>query len=319
MPVVAVLLFLRADIGEMPTTLQAPLVLGSPRSSDSIPHRDTTRDYLGQRRPGAAPVLFAEGLVSTTDGMYGTIVFSPRQDEAFWAKDKRPELFFTRLVAGRWSAPSEFPFREHYRLSSPFFSADGERLYFLAAHHGASGLDEDERIWVVDRSSDGWGEPRELDTLVNSVPDIHWQFSVNEKGDVYFGGEGADLYVAEFQDGRYSRPVRLPPPINTDAPETGPTISRDGRLLLFDRWFDSSPYIRIMVSFRSRTGTWSEPIDLSPYTRAEGSDMAARLSPDEKYLLFQSQRAGSDPNRSVYWMKADFLDGLRQQAKWENP
>ena len=278
-------------------------------------HRDTTTDYMSQPRPGASPVLFAPGFVSTTDGMYGTVVFSPEQDQAFWAKDKRPGLFFSRLVAGRWTAPSEFPFKEGYRLSSPFFSADGERLYFLAAHHGESGLDENDEIWVVDRTRDGWGVPRELDSLVNSVRGIHWQFSVDEAGDVYFGGEGADLYVAEFQNGKYRMPVRLPPSINTDAPETGPEISRDGSMLLFDRWFDSSPYIRIMVSFRNRTGAWSEPIELSSQTGAEQNDMAARLSPDEKYLFFQSQRAGSDPNRSLYWMEAGFLSGLRQQAQ----
>lgn len=110
--------------------------------------------------------------------------------------------------------------------------------------------------------------------------------------------------------------MRLPDPINTDAPETGPNVSPDGSFLLFDRWFDSLPYIRIMVSFRSDQGEWSQPVDLSPYTRSEGNDSAARLSPDGKYLFFQSQRAGSDPNRSVYWMKADFIEALLRSARW---
>jgi hypothetical protein len=38
--------------------------------------------------------------------------------------------------------------------------------------------------------------------------------------------------------------------------------------------------------------------------------LSARLSLDGKYLFFQSQRTGSDPNRSLYWMSADFIAGL---------
>lgn len=275
---------------------------------------DTTTAYLGQPLPGVDPVLFAEGIVSTEGGMYGTVVFSPAGDEAFWAMDEDPHLYFSRLAGGEWAAPAVFPFRENYRLSSPVFSADGEKLYFLAAFHGASGMDEDDRIWVVDRSGNGWGEPRELDSRVNAVSK-HFQFSVDGRGDVYFGGEGADIYLAEWKDGAYLTPVRLPAPINTTAPEVSPQISPEGDFLLFDRFFDSPPYVRIMVSFRNPDGGWGDPVDLSPYTRSEGNDSGARLSPDGKYLFFQSTREGSDPNRSVYWMEAGFLRELRAQAR----
>jgi hypothetical protein len=215
---VTVCFFLQVALLVMPRMPRALTEAGPGRSSAWYQARDTTTDYLGQPRPDTIPVLFSPGLVSTTDGMYGTVVFSPDLDEAFWAKDKRSELFLSRRVRGRWGAPTTFPFAEGYRLSSPFFSADGERLFFLAARHGAAGLDEGGEVWVVDRNGDGWGEPRELDPVLHSVGDKHWQFSVAENGDVYFGGEGADLYVAEFKDGQYQRPVRLPDPINTDAP-----------------------------------------------------------------------------------------------------
>jgi hypothetical protein len=221
---------------------------GAPSPREDIP--DTTTAYLSQPFPGVEPVLFAEGIVSTEGGLYGTVVFSPAGDEAFWAMDEDPALYFSRLSGGDWTAPAPFPFRDDYRLSSPVFSADGEKLYFLAAFHGPSGIDEDERIWVVERSGNGWGEPRELDPRVNSVSK-HFQFSVNGRGDVYFGGEGADIYLAEWKDGAYLTPVRLPAPINTTAPEVSPEISALGDFLLFDRFFDSPPYVRIMVSSRS--------------------------------------------------------------------
>ena len=280
-----------------------------PASTEGAP-LDTAALYLGQPRPGREPVLFAEGIVSTADGMYGTVVFSPAGDEAFWTKDEHPGLFFSRLTGGRWTAPEEFPFPAGYRLNSPFFSHDGRRLYFLAASRGPDGMDRDDRIWVADRLENGWGEPRELDPRVNSVSK-HFQFSLDREGNVFFGGDGADIYIAEWRDGAYLAPARLPAPVNGAAPEMSPQISPDGTLLLFDRFFDSPPWVRIMASFRRPGGEWSAPVDLSPYTRSEGNDSGARLSPDGQYLFFQSAREGSDPNRSVYWMEAAFLDSLR--------
>lgn len=287
--------------------------LESPCPSGVLQDRDTTALYLGESPPGAEPRLFARGIVSTSGGMYGTVVFSPGQDEAFWVKDEHPGLFFSRLVAGAWTAPAEFPFEEGYRLNSPFLSLDGNQLYFLAARRGPDGMDADDRIWVADRRGDGWGVPRELDAMVNSVKK-HFQFSVDRNGSVYFGGQGADIYVSQRRDGQYGAPQRLSSPINTAAPETSPHISPDGSLLLFDRWFQEFPWVRIMASFRGPDGEWSATVDLSPYTKSEGNDSGARLSPDGRYLFFQSVREGSDPNRSVYWMDAGFLEELRRTS-----
>lgn len=276
------------------------------------PFREKPTDYFGELRPGATPIQFAPGVVSTPEGMYGTVVFSPDQTQAFWAKDEHPGLFFSRLTDGVWTPPGEFPFPQGSRLSSPFFSHDGRCLCFLVAGRDADGMDTGEKIWVVEKEGDGWGEPRELDHQVNSVKK-HWQFSLDEEGSVYFGGDGADIYVSAFREGEYEPPVRLSGPINTDAPESSPHISPDGEILLFDRWFQTSPYVRIMASFRNQDGRWSVPVDLSPYTRSEGNDSAARLSRDGKYLFFQSVREGSYPGRSVYWMDAAFIQDLREE------
>lgn len=270
-------------------------------------------DYLGETLPGDEPVLFSPGIVSTEEGMYGTVVFSPDQTEAFWAKDEHPGLFRSHLVDGRWTLGEEAPLLPGHRLSSPFYSPDGNRLYFMAKGRNGSGLDERERIWVAERTSSGWGEPRDLHLGEAYVP-MHWQFSLEERGTLYFMGEGADLYVSVPTEDGYADPVLLPPPINTEAPESSPHISLDGTILLFDRWFQSSPFVRIMVSFKDSRGAWSEPVDLSTQIGSEGNDSCARLTPDGSLLFFQSVRAGSDPNRSVYWMDAGFLKELRDEV-----
>jgi hypothetical protein len=292
----------------------APISSLAWRQPPSAGSKPRTPVHLGEETPGAVPVVFAPGVVSAEAGAYGTVVFSPDQTEAIWAADEHPGLFHSLYVDGAWTAPSELRLLPGFRLSSPFFSFDGDRLYFMAAGRDEPGMDTDEGIWVSHRDGDGWTAPEELDQRLNANS-MHWQFSLDRAGNLYFCGQGADLYRVEWRGGHFLDPVRLPAPLNTDAPETSPHISADGDLLLFDRWFEAPPYIRIMASFLKPDGSWSEPVDLSPYTKSEGNDSAARLTPDGRYLFFQSVRQGSDPNRSVYWMDAGFLETLRNEAR----
>jgi len=278
------------------------------RSADVLQHDTPVWAYMGQPRPGLTPEIFAEGIVSTDEGIYGTIVFSPDLTEAAWAPEGVPWLLMSRVVGGVWTEPERHQFVDNHGLTSPFYSPDGESLYFLAGPSGSHGEDDD--IWVVSREGGGWGEPTRLDPAISAIP-THWQFSLDHEGDLYLMSDGADLYRSEFQGGHYSEPTRIPGPVNTDAPETGPNISPNGEFLLFDRWFDSSPYIRIMVSFRDQSGEWGDPVDLSEALGNEGNDSCARISPDGKFLFFQSVRSGSSPSRSIYWVDASVIDSVR--------
>lgn len=48
-----------------------------------------------------------------------------------------------------------------------------------------------------------------------------------------------------------------------------------------------------MVSFREASREWGEPVDMSEVLGNEGNDSCARISPDGKYLFFQSVRSAS--------------------------
>lgn len=264
--------------------------------------------YLGQDPPGLQPKLFAPEVVSTDLGMYGTVVFTPDLTEAYWVADKSPEMWWSRLEDDCWTEPEVLPLMPGYRINSPVLSAEGERLYFLAAERDSGGVDQNDQIWYVDRTDQGWTEPVCLPEKVNGVSK-HFQFSVDREGSIYFGGEGADLYVAERAGEGYVSARRIEGQFNTDDPEVDPCISPSRDTLIFTRF--SRAGVELMASFRSDTGLWSEPISLSD---ALGSGSGARFSPDGKYLFFQSQREGSYPNRSVYWVEARILDPLRKRS-----
>ena len=200
--------------------------------------------YLGQPPPGMTPQLFAEGIVSTRQGVYSTIVFSLEHGEAFWHPEGEGVLFM-KIEGGRWSAPRRFPFTARPSINVPFLSPDSRRLYFMAGTRNASGVVDREEIWFVERISNGWSEPRPLDPIVNSVP-MHWQFSMDRQGNVYLSAGGAigGIACARFENGRYQAPEKLPAPVNVPhtpeekyrAGELGPFISPEGNYLIFTKF-----------------------------------------------------------------------------------
>ena len=191
-----------------------------------------------------------------------------------------------------------------YRINSPVLSADGERLYFLAAGRDSGGMDQNDQIWCVDRTAQGWSEPVCLPAEVNGVSK-HFQFSVDGQGSIYFGGEGANLYMAERVADGYAAARRIEGPLNTEDAEVDPCISPSRDSLIFTRF--SQAGVELLASFRSEMGLWSEPVSLSDVI---GSGSGARFSPDGKYLFFQSERADSYRGRSVYWVEARILESL---------
>ena len=70
---------------------------------------------LGQDPPGAAPVVFAPGIVST-GGQELSITFSPDGKELFFCATGptyRPRfIFHSRLEGGVWTVPREAPFSD---------------------------------------------------------------------------------------------------------------------------------------------------------------------------------------------------------------
>lgn len=280
-------------------------------------------DYLGQKPPGDTPELFAPGIVSSIWGLHSTAVFSPDGAEVCWA----PMMTFPgevyslgglltmKRVKGRWTAPAWVSFSGPKGDDDvPFFSADGTRLYFISRRplpgESERGV---ERIWFADRTASGWAEPKPLDPNVNSV-NMHWEFSIDRKGNVYFAGRppdsrgASDLYLARFAGGKYEKPVNLGDPFNTAEIEDTPFIAPDGSYLVFQRQFD------LWVSFRGPDGAWGAPVNLGPEVNSPAIDLCPMVTADGKYLFFLSQRGGES---HAYWVRAEVIERLRppQRAK----
>ena len=279
--------------------------------------------YLGQVPPGSEPKLFAKGIVSTRAGLYGTITFSPDGREAVWRPESKAGILYANSLSGTWGPPRVFsPTAREAAVSFPFFSLDGRRVYFTAGTVGSSGITEKEIIAFAEKIGEGWSERKAFDSVVNSL-NLHWQFSLDETGNVYFSGPGG-INCSRFENGRYLPPAPLPEPINEkhseedkySSGEIGPFISPRGDYLIYSRVRAGTPLpFQLFIAFKRDDGSWSEPRNLSEKLRTEGNDSMAMVTPDGKFLFFQSQRIGSGAARGLYWVDARVIEDLRPKKE----
>jgi len=276
-----------------------------------------TGPYLGQKPPGKMPEQFAASIPELQD-LHGMVTFSPEGNEAFWKPFWRPvePILFSKLESGQWTKPRTAPFSAaNQGDDSPFLSPDGKKLFFIS-QRPISGREQDpkkERIWVTERISAGWAEPKPLTEAINSLKGIHWQMSVDNQGHLYFGGEGngrtGDIFCSRFEGGIYAVPQKLGPAINKAGDfNYSPYIFPDGRTLLFAR--NQNPG-HIFASFRKKDGSWTEAEDIGRFLSSQ-SCLNPRGTADGRYLFFYAKGG------ITCWVDAGFIEELRKKELHED-
>jgi ankyrin repeat protein len=273
-------------------------------------------DYLGQEKPGDAPLMFAPGIVSGHgfDSEHSPAVFSPDGKEVYWTKKFRGPILYMTQEKRVWTAPQTASFCSEYGDGEPFFSPDGLKLFFLSLRPVKPGGPADkENMWVVERTSKSWSEPKPVSPLINAC-DLHWLFSIASNGTIYFaspreGGFGAnDIYRSRLMNGEYQEPENLGNVINTSGVDHTPYIAPDESYLIFVSRGrpSSSGDFQFYISYKNEDGSWQEPIDLGQKINSLGSGLCPVVTPDGKYMFFIGRG-------DIYWIDAGFIDKLRPQ------
>ncbi len=295
-------------------------------SNDETQFVELTSPYLGQKPPGAEPLLFAPDIVASNRFEHGSVTFSPDGTEAYWSTSfiidssgyTRGRLHGSRLVNGRWTEPA-MPMFSGIRHGDdvPFFSHDGNRLYFISRRPlTTGGPNTAEFIWYVDRTQSGWSEPILIDAGPNSMGH-HWQFSVASNGNIYFGSGdpggqgGGDIYVSEFKNDAWLPPVNLGTIVNTEHDEGSPFIASDESYLIFmcSGREDAIGWVDLYISFKDTDGNWMPALHLEGPINTSSNEICPIVTHDGKYFIFNSFRNGNADN---YWVDASFTDTLRQ-------
>ena len=201
-------------------------------------------DGWHKARPLGAPVNTEENEGAQTlsaDGKW--LIFSAcGRADGFGSCD----LYFSMKKNGVWSVPVNLgePVNSGAWESQPSLSADGETLYFVSSRAGGRGKMD---IWkAVKTGLSPEGVPHygkvtnvwELNTADNDLsPFIHADGKT-----FYFASDGrpglggTDLFVSRLEQGKFSEPVNMGSPINTNGNEAGLVVEISGQRA----WFSSN-------------------------------------------------------------------------------
>ena len=277
-------------------------------------------DYLGQKKPGSTPELFASGILLNTHRPHGGITFSPDGKEIYWVAaltyGQFQKIWMMRQVNGHWSPPKAFSFPDTYTFGGPAVSPDGEQFFFdVLKPSDENGQKPDPDIWFKKKNALGWGD------VIKPGPPLNTEKStlgpsVSRNGTVYFysfdieGGFGSvDIYRSRLTKGGYEKPENLGDSINTKFMDTLPYIAPDESYLLFSSMRpDGHGDFDLYVSYKKKDGTWTKGKNMGDTINTSARESISIVSPDGKYLFFMSRRNGIG---EFFWVDAKIIEDLK--------
>lgn len=312
-------------------------------SQDKFPRLEGP--YMGQPLPGETAELFAPGIISN-DLCNRDVAMNPDGKEMIFAVHTADFSFASLIVSqevkGVWTKPEVMSFATdpRYTYIEPTMSHDGQHLYFCSTLP-KDGTDEpgDQDIWVVDRTEEGWSEPRSAGANINSE-NLEFFPSITRDGTLYF--TRADLgttihyiYRSKWVDGEFAEAERLPEQVNLGANRFNACVAPDESYMIVPATGgpDAIGGVDYYITFRNEDDTWSEPVNMGPeFNHARGQEWSPYVTPDGKYIFFMAtvlaehhpdkltydtfiniERQAQNGNPDIYWIGADVIDSLRKQ------
>jgi len=214
--------------------------------------------YLGQKRPGRTPKVFAPGMISTKEYVEGHGMFTPDMKEFYFSrrggKYKKTMLFRLQYKNDKWSEVS---------VLSTDINKYRERF---------------DPYWP---------------TFKNLAPfkDMPIRgFSRSDNGTYYFyflemDGSGHMSY-SRLIDGKYEAPQKMRKEINTGKWIAHPFVAPDESYLMWDAETEGEYGADIYISFRQQDGSWGPRINMGDKINSASYDQRPRVTPDGKYLFF---------------------------------
>ena len=257
--------------------------------------------YFGQKPPGDKAVLFAPGIISIEGRYEYALSFSPDGKEVLFsaeAPDQSAAVYLCRLADGQWSLPQKVSLSGGKKKAEmeAFFTPDGKRIYFAPYDEGM-----DVRIWAVDRTEDGWIEPRELGSPLADGPAFFPTTTAD--GTIYYTNLTERKVFRAKMDGDHVIKIE-----NAGLERGGHAfVAPDESFMVVDGRPAENEKADIFAAFRKKDGSWTLPVNLGPEVNTSYSETCPSLSHDGKYLFFS--RYNEEGERSnIYWISSGIID-----------
>ena len=230
--------------------------------------------------------------------------FDPRTGDFYFVRSS-PEFRGWRILVSRctgagWSAPESPAFAGDGVEADPYFTADGQSLYFISTRsvNGVKGKDLD--LWRVDRDDAGsWQAPIRLPEPVNSTGS-EWFPRPGADGWLYFGsdrpgGLGAtDIWRARPDAAGGWTVENLGEAVNTSGDEYEPLPAADGSRMIIMADGD-------LYETRKNATGWAPRAKLGPEVNQNAMEIGALFSPSGRSLLFARDTKDPDSGEFFVW------------------
>jgi Tol biopolymer transport system component len=286
------------------------------------------------------PRMFAEGTISTDLDEAGG-VFSPDGKDFYFTvvasyttSPRFAMICVSHFMNGRWQKPETVSFSGRYMDLGPHLSIDGSKLFFTSVRPIPDSKGPRFRIWVSEKSPDGWSEPTPLAAPINLESSHNLDAYPTGDGDLYFTSDRDDpaghfhIFHATFSNGKFQSPEKLGAEINSEYSESSPAISPDGTILVFassaspedqdkrrpqDLIAAGKPYPRqdLYVSTK-HNGHWTVARHLEHGINSSAEEVNPSFSPDGKFLLWGSEK-------SQFEIPTKPLQRAQVERLWQTP
>jgi len=210
---------------------------------------------------------------------------------------------------GKWSKVDIASFSGKYKDLEPFLSPDNLKLFFVSNRPLAEeGELKDVDIWFVERATttSDWSEPKNIGAPINTEADEFYP-SVAKNGNLYFTSVGHnamgedDIFVSEYNNGTYSKPIALKGGVNTKSYEYNSFISPNEDYLIFGGYnrqdgFGSGD---LYISFKNKDNTWTQAKNLGDKINSKFMDFCPFITLSGEHIYFTSRRSNLDTNNTI--------------------
>lgn len=215
---------------------------------------------------------------------------------------------------GEWSRVDIASFSGKYKDLEPFLSPDNLKLFFVSNRpiHADSTSSKDMDIWYVERASliSKWSQPINIGVPINTDANEFYP-SIAKNGNLYFTSVGHnaigedDIFVSEYNNGKYSKPVGLKGGVNTKSYEYNSFISPNEDYLIFGGYNrkDGLGSGDLYISFKNDDGSWTQAKNMGDQINSKYMDFCPFVTQSGEHIYFTSRRSSVGASENITSIK----------------